>query len=251
MATRLGVALREAGHDVAQVYGRTASSVEALAVILGAEGVTRPEALEPDMPLYICALKDEALPKVLPLVHFGAGVVVHTAGSLPLEVLKPYTSRCGVFYPMQTLSKARAVSFAEIPIYLEAEDPAVLALLGELAGGLSRKVYTVTSDQRQSLHLAAVFACNFTNHLYAIAESLLTEKGLSFEALLPLIAETAAKVHTLSPKAAQTGPAVRFDRNIIDKHLKQLEGHPEWHTLYEQLSRGIYEMHHSCDTHGL
>jgi predicted short-subunit dehydrogenase-like oxidoreductase (DUF2520 family) len=155
-----------------------------------------------------------------------------------MEVLKQYP-RHGIFYPLQTFSKQKKVDFEEIPICLEANKYEVLQQLERLAGSLSRKVYFLDSKQRKAIHLAAVFACNFTNLMYRIAEDLVTESDLNFDILRPLIKETAAKVQEHSPREVQTGPAARNDRKIIEEHLKALENHPEYKEIYQLLTTEI------------
>lgn len=240
LATRLGLALKKVGHEFVQVYSRTEASAGTLAVLLGAEAVVQPELLS-EADLFVCALKDDALPDVLRKIRFGNRPLIHTAGSLPLDVLQPFSSRTGVFYPLQTFSKDREVDFSTIPVFLESADPEVMAILQTLASELHSQVYQLSSEERLKLHLSAVFACNFVNYLYAISNDLLSEQALSFEVLKPLILETAAKVQSNEPLAVQTGPAVRFDHTVMDKHLALLGNHPEWKWLYEELSTGIYQ----------
>jgi Uncharacterized conserved protein len=241
LATSLAPALAEKGHRFLQVYSRSESSAGKLAGVLDCQAVVDPRQICPKADLYICALKDDALSQVLPHVDFGKGMLVHTAGSLPMDVLAAYTSNYGVFYPLQSFSKQRPVDFRTVPFFIEAAKTDGLNQLRLLASCLSEHVIPANSDQRRQLHLAAVFANNFVNYLYSIAKDLVDEKNIDFKYLLPLIQETADKLHSLSPVQAQTGPAIRFDRNVIDKHLQLLAGHSEWQSLYEALSKGIYE----------
>ena len=241
LATRLGIALMESGNEILQVYSRTMLSADTLATRLNAVPVIHPEAVCSDADLYVCALKDRVLSDVLPNVAFGNGILVHTAGSLPMDVLAPYAPQIGVFYPFQTFSKLREVDFSQVPIYIEASDDAVKKCLLDLAGTLSQNVFEANAEKRLSLHVAAVFACNFTNYMYTLAYDILKEKDMRFDALLPLIRETARKVETLIPAEAQTGPAVRLDSNVMEKHLHFLLDQPERTALYETLSKAIYE----------
>lgn len=145
-------------------------------------------------------------------------------------------------YPLQTFSKQRNVSFKEIPICIESNSEEDMLFLKGIASALSEKVYEVSSEQRKSLHLAAVFTCNFTNHMYALAAELLKKYQLSFDVLLPLIDETARKMHELKPIVAQTGPAVRYDKNVIDEHVRMLADEPEIQVLYSLLSESIHRL---------
>lgn len=241
LATRLGIALKAAGHEFVQVYSRTEASAKSLADLLGAQPVVQPEAMLSDVPLYLCALKDDALPVVLKQIQVGSGILVHTAGSLPLDALKRFATKTGVFYPLQTFSKERAVDFKTIPVFLETKDKVVLYILKQLASDLGSAVYEITSEQRLQLHLSAVYACNFVNYLYTVSSDLLQEQNLPFDVLKPLILETAAKVQTLAPSSVQTGPAVRFDREVMGKHLSKLDKHPDLKSLYKDLSQGIFK----------
>ena len=168
-------------------------------------------------------------------------LMVHTAGSIPMNVWEGHVPHYGVFYPMQTFSKQREVDFKEIPFFIEASSAEDAAFLKAIASTLSNRVYDADSEQRKSLHLAAVFTCNFTNHMYALAAELLKKYNLPFDVMLPLIDETARKVHELEPKTAQTGPAIRYDENVIGNHLRMLADDPAMQRLYELLSRSIHE----------
>ena len=244
LATNLGRALVEAGHVVRQIYSRTQASADTLATKLGSRGVSDLTDVVTDAQLYIVSLKDSALDAVLPTLVKGReyALWVHTAGSVPMSIWKDYgLKHYGVFYPMQTFSKVREVNFTEIPFFLEASGKMEMDILKSVASSLSRNVHEADSEQRKYLHLSAVFACNFANAMYAASARLLEEHGLSFDAMLPLIDETARKVHELHPSEAQTGPAVRYDKNVIDKHLALLDNHPLYKELYELTSRIIHE----------
>lgn len=244
LATNLGRALVEAGHVVCQIYSRTQASADTLATKLGSRGVSDLTDVVTDAQLYIVSLKDSALDAVLPTLVKGReyALWVHTAGSVPMSIWKDYgLKHYGVFYPMQTFSKVREVNFTEIPFFLEASGKMEMDILKSVASSLSRNVHEADSEQRKYLHLSAVFACNFANAMYAASARLLEEHGLSFDVMLPLIDETARKVHELHPSEAQTGPAVRYDKNVIDKHLALLDNYPLYKELYELTSRIIHE----------
>lgn len=244
LATNLAKAFYRKGFRIVQVYSRTEDAARTLAQQVEASYTTDIDALASHARLYVAALRDEVLPALLPRMVKGheEALWVHTAGSLPLEVWKGHTPSYGVFYPMQTFSKHREVDFAGIPVFVEGCDEACTAFLRAVASVLSRKVYEATSDQRRYLHLSAVFACNFTNHLYDVAARLLARHGLPFEALLPLIDETARKVHILAPGEAQTGPAVRGDKAVMEEHLRLLADNLPLQDLYRQMSEGIRRM---------
>jgi predicted short-subunit dehydrogenase-like oxidoreductase (DUF2520 family) len=239
LATQLGKALRKNGLHVAQVYSRTEASAKALAHVLECPYTTSFDELEP-CDLCLVSVKDDALETVLRQIQLET-IVVHTAGSIPMELLSAYFKNFGVFYPLQTFSKQREVDFLSIPLCLEASSDDVFAELQALGEKLSTSVQSVNSEERKTLHLAAVFTCNFVNHCYQIGDSMLGEKGLSFDMLKPLIRETAQKVMELKPVDAQTGPAVRMDQTIINKHLDLLAGQPERKKIYQLVSESIYK----------
>lgn len=241
LATHLARAFYRKGFRIVQVFSRTEASARLLAQEVEADWTTRVADLNPNAQLYVAALTDEALPPLIPRLVAGCkeGVWIHTAGSLPMELWAGYASRYGVLYPMQTFSKKQEVDFSRIPVFVEGSDAEVTAFIRAVASALSEHVYEASSAQRRYLHLAAVLVCNFTNHLYSLASDLLTRNGLPFEAMLPLIDETARKVHTLAPREAQTGPAVRGDKAVIDSHLDLLSDTPALQELYRLMSAGI------------
>lgn len=245
LATNLAKALYRKGFPIVQVYSRTEESARLLATAVEAAFTTRLEEISSDARLYIVSLKDAAFAELVPRIAAGKGgaLMVHTAGSIPMSIWNGRAERYGVFYPMQTFSKQREVDFKEVPFFIEAGTPEDVALLKAVASTLSEKVYEATSEQRKSLHLAAVFVCNFTNHMYSLAAGLLEEYHLPFEVMLPLIDETARKVHELAPQQAQTGPAVRYDENVINNHLAMLGDHPGLQEIYQLISKSIHEHH--------
>ncbi|MBQ6405934.1 MAG: DUF2520 domain-containing protein [Prevotella sp.] len=226
LATNLLPALRKAGHEVVSVNSRTL------------------EELPTDAEVYIISVKDSALQEVIAKVSAfslqPSAIIAHTAGSMPMSLFEGHCQRYGVFYPMQTFSKERLVDFSEIPLFIEANDAETLAVLRMLADSVSQKVYELSTADRKYLHLAAVFACNFVNHCYALSAEVLAQKGLPFDVMLPLIDETARKVHELHPLDAQTGPAIRYDENVM-RMQKALLSEPLQREIYEKLSQSIHE----------
>ena len=237
LATNLAKALYYKGFRIVQVYSRTEESARALAEKVEADYTTDLQEISKDAKLYIVSLKDAAFVELLPQITEGKqkSLLVHTAGSIPMSVWEGHAERYGVFYPMQTFSKQREVDFQEVPFFIEAKRAEDTELLKAIASTLSEKVYEADSEQRKSLHLAAVFICNFTNHMYALAAD--------FEVMLPLIDETARKVHELAPRDAQTGPAVRYDENVMSNHLAMLVDSPALQEIYKLMSKSIHEHH--------
>lgn len=245
LATNLAKALYRKGFRIVQIFSRTEESARSLALQVEADYTTDLKELTGDAKLYIVSLKDAAFVELLPQIAEGKehALLVHTAGSIPMSVWEGHTQRYGVFYPMQTFSKRREVKFDEIPFFIEAKTAEDVALLKAIAATLSDHVYEASSEQRKSLHLAAVFICNFTNHMYALAADLLEKYQLPFNVMLPLIDETARKVHELAPRDAQTGPAVRYDKNVIENHLAMLADLPALQEIYKLMSKSIHEHH--------
>ena len=240
VATHMGNALVRGGHHIKQVYSRTHAHAAALAEALGAEAVVDLAAIDTHADVYILAVKDDAIATVatqLPATL--QGVVAHTAGSVDMAVFDGYAASYGVCYPLQTFSKEKAVDFSIVPMAVEASDDAAMDVLEPLAKSMSDRVFRCDSKQRLSLHVAAVFACNFSNHLYATAADILREHGLDFDLIRPLILETAQKVLTHQPNDVQTGPAVRNDVRTLAKHRVFLEDYPALAELYVLISHRI------------
>ena len=228
LATNLAKALYRKGFRIVQVYSRTKESAQELAQTVEAAYTTELQAVTKEAQLYIVSLKDAAFVELLPQIVSGKenALWVHTAGSIPMNIWQGHVARYGVLYPC----------------FVESNSEEDVQLLKDIASALSEKVYEASSEQRKSLHLAAVFTCNFTNHMYVLAAELLKKYGLPFEAMLPLIDETARKVHELEPLAAQTGPAVRYDENVIDEHLRMLADEPQMLELYREISENIHRL---------
>ncbi|WP_187262611.1 Rossmann-like and DUF2520 domain-containing protein [Pontibacter beigongshangensis] len=241
VAWHLGQALAAAGHTISYVYSRTAAHRDALAAKLAANPLAHPDLRKHEIDIAILAVPDAALAQVARALQVPANtIVVHTSGSQPLQALaeKPGV-RAGVLYPLQTFSKEKPVNFGTIPILIEATEEQTLQELRALAGSLSQTVHTVTSEARKQLHLAAVFACNFTNHLLGISKDLLRQASLPDTLLQPLIQETMAKAAAYHPFSVQTGPAARGDQNVLEEHLQLLQQQPTYRQIYEVLSSSI------------
>lgn len=241
VATHLSKALMKAGHSFIQVYSRTLQNADVLAHQLKAKAITDLSLVDPTADWYILSVKDDALPSVIEQMPEVEGMVTHTAGSVPMEILNRFKNH-GVFYPFQTFSKNKAVDFKTIPVLTEGGSEETTHQLLQLGKEISEKALTATSEQRGQLHIAAVFACNFVNHLYALADDLLHESQLPFDLLIPLIKETANKMESLSPQKSQTGPASRNDQQIIGKHLKALDNQPHIKEIYQLLTKSILKM---------
>lgn len=222
--------------ELVQVFSRQSGSV---AHLVESDRITNDLENLAEAELYIIAVSDDAIAEISSALPFKNRLVVHTSGSVPLNVLDE-DNRKGVFYPLQTFTKNKPVDFKTIPICLESENATDYQLLDKVAKSISEKVFAINSDQRKALHVSAVFVNNFTNHLYHIGQEICQEHQVPFEILKPLIAETANKIMVLSPEEAQTGPAKRNDTATIEAHEAFLsnENHLK---LYKILTQSIQE----------
>ena len=189
--------------------------------------------------LFIIAITDDAITEVSAAIPFSNELVVHTSGSVSIEAIDN-KNRPGVFYPLQTFSKSKEVDFKTIPICIETKNEKDFQILEKVAKSISNTVYKINSEQRKALHIAAVFVCNFVNHLYQIGNNICIENDLPFEILKPLIQETADKILTLSPNQAQTGPAKRKDTQTINAHLSFLSDDNQ-KEIYKMLTKSIID----------
>ena len=245
VATHLVPALVQAGCRVAQIWSRTEASARMLAEPLNIPYTDDIGAIVNDADAYIVCVADGALPIIAEKVVALVGkppLYLHTAGSVDMELWQ----RCGalhygILYPLQTFSKERAVDMGDVSFFVEASDEEALVKVEALAHSVSEKVFRADSKRRARLHIAAVFACNFTNAMYGVAHRLLAEDNIPFEVLLPLIDETALKVHSLTPQEAQTGPAVRGDEAVVNSHMQTLSKSSNLCEIYERISNYISE----------
>lgn len=201
------------------------------------------EALPEKSDIILIAVKDDAIAQVAARVAGRATVIAHTSGSVSIDTLKGYAEQYGVFYPLQTFSKEKELDYKEIPFFIEGSSPFAADTLTNLARLISDKVYAADSDKRKRIHIAAVFACNFANHLVGIADDILKENGMDYSVLLPLMKETVGKLYILPPSEAQTGPAVRNDTTVMKAHEEMLTDKPEYLDIYHTLSQSIITRH--------
>ena len=208
-------------------------------------GSWSPELIFPDSTdVIIVAVPDHRLESVLNKIRCRPETLVaHTAGSFGLDVFPEKIIRKGIFYPLQTFSKERKIVFNDIPVLLESSDKQSSEILENLAESIGGKVHFVDTEHRRMLHLAAVFVCNFTNHMLTEGKELALKTGFSFEVLGPLIKETVLKAMDIGPENSQTGPAVRNDQNTIEKHLELLSFSPELQRIYSEMTRSIIKYH--------
>jgi predicted short-subunit dehydrogenase-like oxidoreductase (DUF2520 family) len=244
LATNMARALQERGHRIVAVYSRTPESAQALSSIVGGKATHQLGALPLLADAYLVAVKDVVLSALLPELAKGrvGCPVFHTAGSMPLSVFEGSGfQHYGVVYPMQTFSKERQVDFSTIPIFIEGSSDRASRVATELATSLSGKTYPLSSEKRRYLHLAAVFACNFANHCMALSADVLAHIGIPFDVMMPLVDQTVRKLHSIPPAEAQTGPAVRYDENVIRRQHDLLADNPEMQRIYDLLTESIHK----------
>lgn len=220
--------------NLVQVFTRSKKSLEN---IIDSSKITTSFADLKEADLYVISVSDKAIEEVSNQIPFTNKLVVHTSGTMDFRVMNPKNKR-GVFYPLQTFSKSKKVDMKSVPFCLETEHEEDFKIVENLAKSLSNMVYAINGEQRKSLHISAVFVSNFANHMYQIGNALCEENNVPFAILQPLIKETANKIKTLTPKEAQTGPAIRFDEPTIEKHLKALEN-PIYKELYQKITLSI------------
>ena len=236
-------------HQIVQICSRTYENAEWISLQVQAQAIYNFENINADIDLMIIAVSDQSIKSVIEQISpFLKDVcIVHTSGSTHLNVLAKTHDKCGVFYPLQTFSLEREIDWKNTPLFIEATNKKDLGNLLHLANSLSNKVYSYDSEQRLSLHLAAVFACNFSNYCYDMAKQVVDAKHVDFSLLYPLIQETANKAVANNPKDMQTGPAMRGDENIIQMHTNMLmqDQRADLKSVYQLLSQQILERHQS------
>lgn len=227
------------GHKIIQVSSETVVRGEALAHSCKARW-SGELTFEQANDIIIVAVPDMNLEKVLSSIRCSEHTVLaHTAGSYGLDVFPAEIRNKGVFYPLQTFSKDRSINFRELPFLIEASNQGTEGILKDLAESVKGQVHFIDTERRKMLHLAAVFVCNFTNHMLNAGNQITLKAGLSFELLRPLITETISKALENGPENSQTGPALRNDLNTIEKHLELLSFSPELQKIYRELSGSI------------
>ena len=239
VATHLGVALQNCNYKIVQVYSKSIKNAKELAQKLNTDFTNDLTKLK-TADLIIVSVNDDAISTVVS--KLGNMAIVHTSGSIGMDVFEPQISNFGVFYPLQTFNKNIELTISEIPFCIEGNSKAFEKELIEIAKNLSSNVIAMSSTQRKQLHIAAVFACNFSNQMFSIANDLLIEKDVDFRILLPLIKQTIAKINTNKPKAVQTGPAKRKDIKLIQKHINLIQ-QEDLKELYQKISDSIIKTH--------
>ena len=248
LATHLSIALQKSGFQIVQIYNRSVSSAKELSELLQVPYTTQLEDIVDDASLYFISVSDDAIESVSKSINPTHGLVVHTAGCVSMQIFSENFDNYGVFYPLQTFSKGCPIDFLDIPIFVEANTEENLQILHNVANSISRNVFYATLQEREQLHLAAIFCCNFVNHLYHLSGNIAQRTGFDFKVLIPLINETTKKaIFSGNPKKVQTGPAVRKDKKVMQRHLEFLESDPKLHEIYlmfsESITKSVHELH--------
>ena len=246
VATHLANALVKAGIKIKKIYSRNLDHASTLANAIGATSTNDVAALDNAAQMLLIALPDRIVPSFAREVKDKSsflGIVAHTCGSQPLSVLDSVFSKAGVFYPLQTFNRFNQPDMDKVPFCIEGSDAEVKDTLAHLAGLISTDVRFIDSGQRANLHLAAVFACNFTNHMYALSADILENVDVGPDIMRPLILETVQQLGEFHPGLMQTGPAVRGDVSTMAFHRDLLHDHPHARELYRQISESIVRWH--------
>ncbi|MEI8202043.1 MAG: DUF2520 domain-containing protein [Bacteroidota bacterium] len=239
VATQLGIALKQKGKNILQVYSQNINHARVLGGKLEAPHTNNIRKLYKFADLYIVCVSDSVIEPLLNTLTFNHKLVVHTSGSISMDVFNDNFQHCGVFYPFQVFSKKGRANFGNIPMMIEAKLPDDTKRLMQLAELLSDNVKEIDSEQRRWYHLAAVFACNFSNFMYMAAEEVLQKKEMDFSLLYPLIKETAKNAIKSSPAENQRGPAIREDRPVVENHLDMLNYDKDLREIYRNLTNAI------------
>ena len=238
VAYHLAKAFTQNNIEVSQIFGRNAIELKKISEEFNISFST--EKLE-EADFYLISVSDSSVEQVSDLIKNENALVAHTSGSLPLEILKG-NYRKASFYPLQTFSKTKNLDYSKIPFFIEAENQIDEKSLFELASLISDNVETSDYEKRKYIHLTAVFACNFVNHLFARAKEISDSQDLDFNYFVPLIDETVEKIHHLEPKLAQTGPAVRGDERVLKLH-EDLITDEEHLKIYQLMNESIQKMY--------
>ena len=241
IAQFFGGRLHKKGHDIVQVYSRDLGHAQVLATATNASVTDNLSEIVTDADVYILAIKDGALKEIADRLHFPDKVVIHCAGAVGLEVLQPTSAHNAVIWSLYSVSKNSLPKSNSVPLVVESSSERAMEAALSLANDISDKVLQTDFRQRQMLHLNAVFANNFTNHLLAIAQKICEEHQLPFEILHPIIRQTLEQTANILPAESQTGPAIRNDQETLEKHMRLLEPHPEWQKIYADISYSIQQ----------
>ena len=233
------------GIPVVQVLARNLNTARKISEQYNIPYTIKASELVKNADLYILAVQDDLIRETALSLKLGPHILVHTSGFYALDILEGTAEKTGVIWPLQTMTSGKAIDYRKVPFFIEGDCIDAEQLLQDFVSQISKKITVAESPARQQIHLAAVIASNLTNHLYSLAEKLLEKQGVPFNVLAPLILETARKAGRQSPSLSQTGPAVRNDLDVIEKHLHLLGNDPETREIYRMISENILTKHKS------
>lgn len=241
VASHLMNAFNNAQHEIVEIVSKNTKNAEHYAQLYNAKCTAEPNQLNDQVDFIFVCVNDSNIESIAKELVNHKACIVHTAGSVNIEVLKSDQHKSAVIYPLQTFSKNKQIEYAKVPFFVECMDANIRIKIKQLLDSIQANMHEADSKQRMSLHIAAVFACNFSNHLYSIAADILKENNLEFNVLQSLIQETVDKVQILDPNDAQTGPAKRNDLITLEKHLEFLKSNESYQSVYQLLSNQIKE----------
>jgi len=250
LATHLGRKLATTGYEIIQVYSRTAAAAEKLAGQLGAGSTHSLDELDESAGTYLFCLPDDVIPCCLDQLRINDQLLIHTSGSVNVDIFEEYSRFFAVLYHLQSFSIDRDPDWATIPLCIEGNNPDTESMVRSMAEKLSGRVISLDSSNRKRLHLSGIFASNFSNHMYTLAYELARRHGLDPGLLSVLIRETAEKAIALEPACAQTGPALRGDENTMQDHIEMLKEIPEIQKIYTFVSESIRVLKSESDPPG-
>lgn len=243
VASHLIPALFQNDFPISCIFSRKIDNASCLAKRVNSSCTDKFEEIPLNADVYLISLTDHAISDAVKILKGVKGTVIHTAGSIGMEIFREKVTRFGVLYPVQTFNKTIELDLSNIPFLIEASDKSSLQLISDLARVFSSDIRFMNSEQRKWVHLAAIFACNFVNHMFTRAEQMLSKEDIDFKILIPLIEETIRKAKQGNPSRVQTGPAVRGNFNVVDDHARLLKKYPDLQNLYTFVTKMIYEYH--------
>lgn len=243
VANHLASAFHKKLHKMLSIYSTNELTGKSLAKLVDANFCSSPQMIDPLTDILILAVPDDEIHRIAkilsPVLNHEQTILCHTSGTTDLAALQKYYSNAGILYPLQSFSVNKSVDMNQVPFCINGANTNVQMVLKELAKSISAHVVLMDDETRKVLHIAAVFANNFSNYMYVISEALCKDAGLDFALLRPLIQMTTEKIMEFSPYTMQTGPAKRNDLRVIKEHLKFLQDYPEYRTIYKNISKAI------------
>jgi len=244
LATHIGITLNNNGLKINYVWSRNLENAKILAEKIKTTYTNNFIELYNNKAIYLICVPDSEIKSIAKKINSKNSILIHTSASTNISVLEKFSTNCGVFYPLQTFSKnSKLVNFKNLPVFIEYSNNNVKNILKYLCDIINAKLLEANSEQRLFIHIAAIFANNFTNHILSISQVIAKQNNIDFTLLRPIISKTFEKLKTANPKELQTGPAIRNDLDTINKHLKSLSNNPDFAKIYSFVSESIIKMY--------